>query len=153
LLAESFGCCRWFWNYALNLCQETYKNTGKGLTRGYIQGLLPNLKKEFEWLKDPYSQCLQVVRQDTHLDSLAERLREDRVRAIIQPILSGLEIGDTPEDDRRYLLDLGLVVRSQEGGLKIANPIYQEVIPRVLSPRVYEINRFRSDKATTKSRI
>jgi hypothetical protein len=30
-------------------------------------------------------------------------------------------------------LDLGLVVRSQEGGLKIANPIYQEVIPRVLS--------------------
>ena len=74
-----------------------------------------------------------IKRQDTHLDSLAERLREDRVRAIIQPILSGLELGDTPEDDRRYLLDLGLVVRSLEGGLKIANPIYQEVIPRVLS--------------------
>lgn len=61
LLAKSFGCARWFWNYALNLCQETYKNTGKGLSRGYIQGLLPALKKEFEWLKDPYSQCLQVV--------------------------------------------------------------------------------------------
>jgi len=74
-----------------------------------------------------------ITRQDTHLDSLAERLREDRVRAIIQPILSGLELGDTPDDDRRYLLDLGLVVRSLEGGLKIANPIYQEVIPRVLS--------------------
>jgi len=74
-----------------------------------------------------------IKRQDTHLDSLAERLREDRVRAIIQPILSGLELGDTPEDDRRYLLDLGLVMRSLEGGLKIANPIYQEVIPRVLS--------------------
>jgi hypothetical protein len=74
-----------------------------------------------------------IKRQDTHLDSLTERLREDRVRAIIQPILSGLELEDTPDDDRRYLLDLGLVVRSQEGGLKIANPIYQEVIPRVLS--------------------
>ncbi len=61
LLAKSFGCCRWFWNYALNLCQETYKNTGKGLSRGYIQGLLPSLKKEYGWLKDPYSQCLQVV--------------------------------------------------------------------------------------------
>lgn len=61
LLAKSFGCARWFWNYALNLCQETYKITGKGLTRGYIQGLLPALKKEYEWLKDPYSQCLQVV--------------------------------------------------------------------------------------------
>ena len=61
LLAKSFGCARWFWNYALNLCQETYKNTGKGLSRGYIQGLLTTLKKEYEWLKDPYSQCLQVV--------------------------------------------------------------------------------------------
>ena len=61
LLAKSFGCARWFWNYALNLCQETYKNTGKGLTRGYIQGLLPALKKEYEWLSEPYSQCLQVV--------------------------------------------------------------------------------------------
>ena len=61
LLAKSFGCARWFWNYALNLCQETYKDTGKGLSRGYIQGLLPALKKEYEWLKDPYSQCLQVV--------------------------------------------------------------------------------------------
>jgi putative transposase len=61
LLAKSFGCARWFWNYAVNLCQETYKNTGKGLSRGYIQGLLPALKKEYEWLKEPYSQCLQVV--------------------------------------------------------------------------------------------
>ncbi|MFN7715716.1 MAG: RNA-guided endonuclease InsQ/TnpB family protein [Pseudanabaenaceae cyanobacterium] len=61
LLAKSFGCARWFWNYALNLCQETYKNTGKGLTRGYIQGLLPALKKEYAWLTETYSQCLQVV--------------------------------------------------------------------------------------------
>ncbi|NCS45485.1 MAG: helix-turn-helix domain-containing protein, partial [Microcystis aeruginosa BS11-05] len=60
-LAKSFGCCRWFWNYSLNLCQETYKTTGKGLTRNYIQGLLPSLKKEYDWLTDAYSQCLQVV--------------------------------------------------------------------------------------------
>ena len=61
-LAKSFGCCRWFWNYSLNLCQETYKATGKGLIRSKIQGLLPSLKKEYPWLKeDVYSQCLQVV--------------------------------------------------------------------------------------------
>ncbi|WP_017662371.1 RNA-guided endonuclease InsQ/TnpB family protein [Baaleninema simplex] len=61
-LAKSFGCCRWYWNYALNLCQETYRTTGKGLSRGYLQGLLPALKKEYPWLKeDVYSQCLQVV--------------------------------------------------------------------------------------------
>ncbi|HEY9866764.1 MAG TPA: helix-turn-helix domain-containing protein, partial [Candidatus Obscuribacterales bacterium] len=60
-LAKSFGCCRWYWNYALNLCQETYKTTGKGLSRTAIQGLLPQLKKEYLWLTDTYSQCLQVV--------------------------------------------------------------------------------------------
>ncbi|NEU72462.1 IS200/IS605 family element transposase accessory protein TnpB [Hassallia byssoidea VB512170] len=60
-LAKSFGCCRWFWNHSLNLCQETYKSTGKGLSRGAIQGLLPALKKEYPWLTDAYSQCLQYV--------------------------------------------------------------------------------------------
>ncbi|MEG3941540.1 RNA-guided endonuclease TnpB family protein [Microcoleus sp. S36b_A3] len=59
--AGAFGCCRWFWNYSLNLCQQTYKDTGKGLSRSAIQGLLPNLKKEYPWLKNAYSQSLQVV--------------------------------------------------------------------------------------------
>lgn len=43
------------------MCQETYKQTRKGLSRKAIQGLLPQLKKEYPWLKDAYSQCLQVV--------------------------------------------------------------------------------------------
>jgi len=60
-LAKSFGCTRWYWNYALNLCQENYKVTVKGLTRKVIKGLLPGLKKEYPWLSDAYSQCLQVV--------------------------------------------------------------------------------------------
>jgi putative transposase len=60
--AGAFGCARWFWNYSLNLCQETYKATGKGLSRGAIQGLLPSLKIEYPWLKKgAYSQSLQVV--------------------------------------------------------------------------------------------
>ena len=60
-LAKSFGCCRWFWNYSLKLCQETYKVSVKSLSRGAIQGLLPSLKKEYPWLTDAYSQCLQYV--------------------------------------------------------------------------------------------
>lgn len=61
-LAKSFGCCRFFWNYSLKLCQQTYQQTGKGLSRQYIQGLLPSLKQQYPWLKnDVYSQCLQVV--------------------------------------------------------------------------------------------
>ncbi|WP_367181826.1 RNA-guided endonuclease InsQ/TnpB family protein [Microcoleus sp. CAWBG27] len=56
------GCCRWFWNYSLNKSQATCKETGKGLSRLAIQGMLPALKKEYPWLKDgAYSQSLQVV--------------------------------------------------------------------------------------------
>jgi hypothetical protein len=35
-----------------------------------------------------------IQRQDTHLDSLASILREDRVRAIIEPLLAGQELGN-----------------------------------------------------------
>jgi hypothetical protein len=74
-----------------------------------------------------------VERQDTHLDSLAERLREPRIRAIIEPMLAGGLLGDVPEDDRRFAVDLGLVKRADGGGLEIANPIYREVIVRSLA--------------------
>ena len=74
-----------------------------------------------------------ILRQDTHLDSLAERLREPRVRAIIEPMLAGLALGDIPPDDLRFVQDLGLVRPDPEGGLTIANPIYREVLPRVLA--------------------
>ena len=60
-LARSFGSARWYWNHSLALTQKTYQETGLGLSRGAIQGLLPQLKKEHEWLKEPYSQCLQAV--------------------------------------------------------------------------------------------
>ena len=73
-----------------------------------------------------------IARRDTHLDSLAEKLTEQRVKNIIEPILSGQILGDTPNDDRQYLIDLGLLRRDPSGGLVIANPIYREVIPRVL---------------------
>ncbi|MGB8699045.1 MAG: hypothetical protein WCD18_06480 [Thermosynechococcaceae cyanobacterium] len=74
-----------------------------------------------------------IQRQDTHLDSLAERLRENRVKAIIEPILAGRELPESSNDDRQYLLDLGLLKRDPAGGLVIANPIYREVLPRVLA--------------------
>ena len=74
-----------------------------------------------------------IKRQDTHLDSLAERLREPRVRAVIEPMLAGEPLGIVPADDRQFLIDLGLVVWNPAGGLAIANPIYREVLPRVLA--------------------
>lgn len=64
LLSKSMGCVRWFYNFALNLTSETYKTTGKGLSRNDIIKLLPCLKKEYEWLAEPPSQCLQQVALD-----------------------------------------------------------------------------------------
>ena len=45
-LAGAMGCCRWWWNFALNKSIETYKETGKGLSRSALNALLPNLKKK-----------------------------------------------------------------------------------------------------------
>ncbi len=74
-----------------------------------------------------------IARQDTHLDSLAERLLQPRIKAIIEPMLAGLELGDVPNDDIQFVIDLGLCKMDPLGGLAIANPIYREVLPRVLT--------------------
>jgi type II secretory pathway predicted ATPase ExeA len=74
-----------------------------------------------------------IRRQDTHLDSLAERLREDRVKVIIEPLLAGQELPNTSNEDLQYLVDLGLLRRDPSGGLVVANPIYREVLPRTLA--------------------
>ena len=60
-LAQAFGCARWFWNNSLALNNETYKETGKGLSKQGYNDRLPTLKAEFPWLKDCYSQVLQSV--------------------------------------------------------------------------------------------
>ncbi|MBE9260671.1 transposase, partial [Dolichospermum sp. LEGE 00246] len=60
-LAQAFGSCRWLWNYFLNLMNETYKETGKGLSGYEVKKIIPQLKKEHEWLSSTYSQCLQKV--------------------------------------------------------------------------------------------
>jgi putative transposase len=60
-LSQSFGNCRWLWNHCLNLMNQTYKDTGKGLSGYEVKKQIPQLKKEYEWLKLTYSQCLQQV--------------------------------------------------------------------------------------------
>ncbi len=79
------------------------------------------------------ARALLIERQETHLDSLAERLREPRIRAILEPMIAGRLLGDVPEDDRRFAVDLGLLRRNAEGTLEVANPIYREIILRSLT--------------------
>jgi hypothetical protein len=73
-----------------------------------------------------------IQRRDTHLDSLIDKLREERVRRIIEPILIGEAMAmEGLDDDLTYVRDLGLIAPTDP--VQIANPIYNEVIPRALS--------------------
>lgn len=73
-----------------------------------------------------------VLARATHLDSLMARLMEPRVHRIIGPVIAGTLAGgyNSFDDDQRYVHDLGLITIRPPA---IANPIYREVIARVLS--------------------
>ncbi|MCP4216164.1 MAG: AAA family ATPase [bacterium] len=73
-----------------------------------------------------------ILRRETHLDQLTDKLKEERVRRVLEPIVAGLDEAEkVPIDDVEYARDLGLVkVKPQ---LAIANQIYREVIPRALT--------------------
>ena len=73
-----------------------------------------------------------ILRREIHLDQLMDKLREDRVRRVVEPLLSG------GADERSFMArdaedvrDLGLVALHPP--LRIANPIYREVVPRELN--------------------
>ncbi len=68
----------------------------------------------------------------THLDQLADKLREERVRRVIAPLLASADMdADFRDDDLQYLDDLGLIRRRP--GIQISNRIYREMLPRELT--------------------
>lgn len=73
-----------------------------------------------------------ILRRETHLDQLVFQLEDPRVKQVIGALLSGVEsVESIPEGHVKYTEDLGLIVSKPQ--LAIANPIYQEVIPRALT--------------------
>lgn len=97
-----------------------------------------------EILENDYSQSITmamveeakerlIAARQTHLDSLADKLKEDRVRKIVTAIVSGDEIfADDWDDSIRYCTDLG-IIKAKNGNVTFANPIYREIITRVLN--------------------
>ena len=70
----------------------------------------------------------------THVDSLMERLKEPRVRRVVEPVILGKERGaPTNDDDYRYVLDLGILRENENHMLAPGNPMYAEIILRYLS--------------------
>ena len=81
-----------------------------------------------------------ILARATHLDSLVARLMEPRVKRVIEPIVGGTtetNLDDTYNDDVSYCRDLGLI--APKSPLRIANPIYKEVIVRVLSTSTEDV--------------
>jgi hypothetical protein len=73
-------------------------------------------------------------RRDTHIDSLLERLKEPRLRKVIEPVLFGGDGEvDLLADDTKFCLDIGLLKMDKALGLCPANPIYREVMVRTLN--------------------
>jgi ATPase family associated with various cellular activities (AAA) len=97
------------------------------LARQCVEVIVPDRGQLITPVHVNQAKDILIQRQDTHLDSLAERLTEERVRRVIEPMLSGDLFLEVSADDRRFVLDLGLVRRSEHGGFEIANPIFGEV--------------------------
>ena len=70
-----------------------------------------------------------ILSRQTHLDQLAHKLEEERVRRVVAPLLAGGEAAHNAHD-LEYVRDLGLL--AADAPPRMANPIYQEVVPREL---------------------
>lgn len=138
-----------------NLYKQHTKETGQKFTADAIKYAFEQTQGQ-PWLVNAlaYEACFEMVtdrkksitaqilmqareilirRRDTHLDVLVDKLREPRVRAIIDAVLTSKETPeDFPTDDIQYVIDLGIIIR-REGSLVIANPIYQEILPLELT--------------------
>ena len=80
-----------------------------------------------------------ILRRETHIDQLVDKLTEARVQQVVSPMLQGENLDQSVrQDDLQYVIDLGLIRRS-EMGLEVANAIYREVIPRELS-QIFQLN-------------
>jgi hypothetical protein len=75
-----------------------------------------------------------IISRATHLDQLTDKLKEQRVQAVLEALIAGENWKENPDDDDiQYVIDLGLLRRDEGRALVLSNGIYREVLPRQLS--------------------
>ncbi|MDR3048891.1 MAG: PD-(D/E)XK nuclease domain-containing protein, partial [Elusimicrobiota bacterium] len=74
-----------------------------------------------------------ILARETHLDALAYRLQDERIKKVIETLMTGKpDIALAQSEGFRLCIDLGLV--SLEGGTpQVSNPIYREVLAREIT--------------------
>ena len=155
VITKSLTLGNFIQNEIISLYQQHTELTGQVFEKGalekayyWTQGqpwLVNALARECveEILNNDYSRAITekhidqaaeniMMRRDTHIDSLLERLKEERVKKVIQPVLLGTLDYNLNDDDTSYCIDLG-IIKSESGKLLPSNPIYREVIIRTLT--------------------
>ena len=77
-----------------------------------------------------------IYRHDTHIDQLIDKLKEERVRRVIQPMLANSYNASDyliPSDDILYVEDFGLITRKCGKPRRFSNNIYRQIILRELA--------------------
>jgi len=74
-----------------------------------------------------------ILARETHLDSLAIRIKEPSVRKVMESLITGTPDPNLTESEGfRICTDLGLVKKERSNPM-VANPIYKEVLARQLT--------------------
>lgn len=76
LIRKHIGCCRFVYNHSLAEKIKAYEEEKKSLSHYDLNKLIPNMKKEFEWLKEVNSQSLQ--QENNHLDNAFKRFFREK---------------------------------------------------------------------------
>ncbi|MDR1223953.1 MAG: hypothetical protein LBL07_13910 [Tannerella sp.] len=87
-------------------------------------------------LKHIIEACRQMIdARETHLDLLVYRMQDAAVKPVVETIISGEMNMDLNLDSPgvQQAMDLGLVMFDTEKGLTISNPIYTEILTRVVN--------------------
>ena len=75
-----------------------------------------------------------LSRRDTHISGMFERLKEDRLRRVVEPMITGGKSKVSKfSDDYLYALDLGLI-HHEWGKAEPYSPVYAEMMARSLAP-------------------
>ncbi|MDR0719448.1 MAG: PD-(D/E)XK nuclease domain-containing protein [Treponema sp.] len=76
-----------------------------------------------------------IQARETHLDALEVRLRDPKIRRVVESIIIGaVDPGiNRTNSDVQLAMDLGLISWTTETGFVIANPIYADILTRYLN--------------------
>ncbi|MCW5857882.1 MAG: hypothetical protein KIS63_06320 [Caldilineales bacterium] len=103
------------------------------LARQAVQVVAPEPAQSVDVAVIAQAKGLLIQHRDAQFGNLIERLHEERVRQVIEPLLAGRALAGIAIEHFHFALDLGLVRRNPAGGLMFANPIYREIMAQELT--------------------